>query len=158
MTVYINVPLIKQEKSMSCWHASARMIWAYKYKQCINPLSKVFTANTGVSTAQFVQLAKTLGLETVPSINMSYSWSALAELLRKHGPLWAAGYWYGVPHIVVITGVEPNGKVYINDPAGVKKIHDIKFFNEKVASDVPNPLMYLPNSRANQHGYGTFFE
>jgi len=73
MTVYVNVPLIRQEKSMSCWHASARMIWAFKYKQCINPLNKTYQANTGVTPDQFVQLAKTLGLETVPRINMSYS-------------------------------------------------------------------------------------
>lgn len=158
MTVYTNVPLIKQEHSMSCWHASARMIWGFKFKQSINPLKSVFAKNTGVSPAQFVTLGKTLGLEAVTSINMSYSWMALAQLLNQHGPLWAAGYWYGVPHIVVITGVEPNGTIYINDPSGVKKVHDMKFFNEKIANNVANPIMYLPDSRANQQGYGTYFK
>ncbi len=157
MTVYVNVPLIKQENSMSCWHASARMLWAFKYKQCINPLNKVFKANRGLKPSQFIQLAFTLGLETIPIINQTYSWAALAELLRKHGPLWAAGYWYGLPHVVVITGVEPNGRLYLNDPAGFRRIHDMLFFNEKIASDVSNPLLYLPNSRANAQGYGTYF-
>ncbi len=158
MTVYVNVPLIRQERSMSCWHASARMIWAFKYRQCINPLSNVFSANTGVLPAQFITLARTLGLESVPLINMSYSWTALAELLRMHGPLWVAGYWYGAAHIIVVTGVEPNGTLYINDPAGRKKIHNMSFFNEKIASNVANPIMYLPDSRANQQGYGTFLD
>ncbi len=158
MSRYLNVPLIKQEKSMSCWHASARMLWAFKYKQSINPLKGVYQANTGVSPAQFVTLAKSLGLESVKTINMSYSWTALADLLTKHGPLWVAGYWYGAPHIVVITGVEPNGTVYINDPAGSRKKHDMRFFNEKIASDVSNPIMYLPNSRASQQGYATYFK
>ncbi len=158
MSIYTNVPLIKQEKRMSCWHASARMIWGFKYKQSINPLKSVFTKNSGLLATQFVTLAKSLGLESVPLINMSYSWLALAQLLNRHGPLWVAGDWYGVPHIVVITGVEPNGTVYINDPAGVKKVQDMRFFNEKIASNVANPIMYLPDSRANQQGYGTYFE
>ena len=155
---YLNVPLIRQEKTMSCWHASARMIWAFKYKQCINPMHSTYQANTGINPSQFVALAKTLGLESVPQINMSYSWRAVAELLRQHGPLWVAGYWYGAPHIIVVTGVEPDGKLYVNDPGGGLKVHDIAFFNEKIASDVNNPIMYLPDSRANAHGYGTFFE
>jgi hypothetical protein len=123
----------------------------------VDPLSKVFLADSGVSPAQFVKLAKTLGLETVPSINMSYSWTALAELLRKHGPLWAAGYWYGSPHIIVITGVEPDGRLYVNDPGSGPKVHDMLFFNTKIASGVGNPIMYLPNSRANQQGFQSFF-
>lgn len=155
---YLNVPMIRQEKSMSCWHASARMIWAFKYKQCINPLGSVFAANSGVSPAQFIQLAKGLGLESVPEINMSYAWQAVAQLLRRHGPLWVAGYWYGTPHIIVVTGIDPDGKLYVNDPGLGRRVHDILFLNEKIASDVRNPIMYLPDSRANQHGYGTFFK
>ena len=31
------------------------------------------------------------------------------------------------------------------------------FFNEKIASEVPNPIMFLPDSRANAEGYGSFF-
>ena len=158
MTIYANVPLIRQEKRMSCWHASARMVWGFKYKQCINPLKKIYDKNKGITPKQFVRLASTLGLESVETVNMSYSWMALGELLRRHGPLWAAGYWYGAPHVIVITGVAPNGTLYVNDPAGAKKEHDMLFFNSNLASDVANPIMYLPDSRANAHGFGTFFE
>ncbi|MEX1187912.1 MAG: papain-like cysteine protease family protein [Bacteroidia bacterium] len=158
MSIYTTVPLIKQEKSMSCWHASARMLWAFKYRQSFNPLGHIYAANTGISAPKFVTLARTVGLESVHQINMSYTWSILADLLTRHGPLWAAGYWYRSPHIVVITGVEPSGRIHVNDPAGVRRIWDMRFFNEKIASDVHNPLMYLPNSRANAQGYGTYFQ
>ena len=83
--------------------------------------------------------------------------AAVEEQLKNNGPLWAAGYWYGAPHIIVITGAEPNGKLYVNDPASGPKEHDMKFFNEKIAKDVHNPLMYLPNSRVNPKGYATYF-
>lgn len=155
--IYTNVPVIIQEKEMSCWHASARMIWAFKYQQSIHPLSQTYQANGGLSPAQFVRLAQTLGLESVPEINMSYSWMGIAELLRRHGPLWAAGYWYGFPHIIVVTGVAPDGTLYVNDPGSGRRVHDVGFFNEKIAADVRNPIMYLPNSRATQQGYATVF-
>lgn len=153
---YFNVPLITQEQSMSCWHASARMVWAYKNYQCVHPLPNLYQSNSGASPADFIRLAKELGLETVQIINQSYSWQKLAELLRRHGPLWVAGYWYGVPHIMVLTGAEPNGTIYFNDPAGAYRTHDINFFNQKIASGVNNPIMYLPDSRANAHGLGSF--
>lgn len=158
MSIYTNVPLIKQEKSMSCWHASARMLWAFKYRQSINPLNHVYHENLGISSSQFVELAKSVGLKAVPKVNMSYSWTMLASLLTLHGPLWAAGNWYGPNHIIVITGVSPNGTVYVNDPAGFKKKHDMLFINSKIAKNVDSPILYLPNSRANEQGFGTYFQ
>ena len=156
---YFNVPMIRQEKQMSCWHASARMLWAFKYRQCIDPLSKVFQANTGVSPAQFVDLARELGLETVPEINMTYSWNGVDDLLKRHGPLWAAGKWYGPNHIIVVTGVDADGTLYVNDPGlGQPRVHDMRFFNDKIAKSVRNPSMYLRNSRATAAGFSRVFD
>jgi len=155
---YITVPMIRQEKQQSCWHASARMLWAFKHRQSIDPLSNVFQANTGVSPAQFVDLARELGLKTVPEINMSYPWNGVDDLLRRHGPLWAAGRWYGVNHIVVVTGVDPDGTLYVNDPGtGRRRIHDMRFFNDRIANTVRNPIMYLPNSQATAAGFSRVF-
>jgi len=154
---YTGVPMIRQEKRKSCWHASARMLWGFKYKQCINPLRKAFDTNVGISPKQFVALAKELGLATVRSINMSYTSAWLDNLLRQHGPIWAAGYWYGPPHVIVITGVNAKGAVYVNDPGFGRRVHNMRFFNEKVASNVANPLMFLPNSVANRQGFAAAF-
>lgn len=141
---------------MSCWHAAARMIWAFKFRQSINPLGKTYAANTGLSPADITRLAKTLGLETIPSVNASYSWEGLAELLRKHGPLWVVGYWDGPLHAIVITGVEPDGSVYANDPAKGRRQETIMWFNTKLAK-FSDPIMYLPNSRGTTQGYATYF-
>lgn len=153
---YFNVPLIKQEKNMSCWHASARMIWAFKNYQSINPLPNLYDKNSGASLGDFIRLANELGLESVKEIIQSYTWEYFAELLRRHGPLWVAGYWYGFAHIMVLTGVEPDGTVYFNDPAGIRRVHNMAFLNNKIAFDVSNPIMYLSDSRANAHGLGSF--
>lgn len=67
----LDVPISAQIKDMSCWRASARMIWDYKKIE--------------------------------------------------------------------------SGKVYVNDPGPPKKkVHDIGWFNKKIAKDVPIPMMYLP--------------
>ena len=152
--IYVNVPLIRQEKNMSCWHASARMIWAFKNYQCIHPMPSTFDTNTGLNAKDFIRLAKELGFKSVPAINMTYLWRGLAELLRRHGPIWAAGYWYGAPHIIVITGVDPSGTVYVNDPGHHgRTTGTMEWFNKKIAHDVSHPLMFLPGAGANSEGY-----
>jgi hypothetical protein len=76
---------------------------------------------------------------------MTYDAGFLDGLLSRYGPIWAAGYWYGAAHIIVTTGVDPNGTVYVNDPdPPARKVHDMAWFNEKVAKEVPYPMMYLP--------------
>ncbi len=141
---YCNVPLIRQEMAMSCWHASARMLWAWRHLQSIHPLPAVYTRNAGLTPAGFVRLATALGLQSVPEINMSYTSGAVDRLLRNYGPLWAAGYWYGAPHIIVITGVDADGTLYVNDPGHpVARVHDMGFFNQKIAADVANPILYM---------------
>lgn len=75
---------------------------------------------------------------------MSYNWTFLDNLLRQRGPIWAAGLWNGFPHIIVITGVDQDGKLYVNDPALGMQQRDMGWFNERIATDVPIPMMYLP--------------
>jgi hypothetical protein len=93
----------------------------------------------------FVDLAKAVGLKTVPQARMCYDWTFVDDLLRHHGPIWAAGTWNGVNHIVVITGVDPNGTLYVNDPAfPIPQIRNIAWFNDRIATDISIPMMYLP--------------
>ncbi len=141
----MGVPKIRQESSMSCWHASARMLYGYKRRASINPLPAAYTANAGLTGQQFIALAKTVGLRTVPQVNQSFDWSYLDNLLRVYGPIWAAGRWNGFPHIIVIVGAFADGKIAYIDPAdGLQHGQDMKWFNEKIASEVAIPMMYLP--------------
>ena len=140
-----NVPLFKQEKENSCWHASARMLYGYKRLACTHPLPKTYDDNRGLNANKFVDLAKVVGLKTLPRVNMSYDWTFVDQMLRQHGRIWAAGVWNGLPHIVVITGVDSNGTLYVNDPAfAVPQQRNMGWFNDRIAKDVPLPMMYLP--------------
>jgi len=139
-----NVPLIRQEKLMACWHASARMLYGYKRLACVDPLPATYKANTGLTARRFVELAKAVGLRTLPRVNMTYDWTFVDQVIQRYGPIWAAGMWNGSPHIVVITGVDSNGTLYVNDPAfGTPQVRDLAWFNSRIAKDVSVPMMYL---------------
>jgi hypothetical protein len=121
------------------------MLYGHKKLACIDPLPSSYQSNAGLSASNFIKLAKAVGLRTLPRVNMSYDWTFLDDLLRRYGPIWAAGMWNGVPHIIVITGVDSNGTLYVNDPAfGTPQLRDLGWFNSKIAKDVPIPMMYLP--------------
>jgi len=153
-----DVPLIHQEKEMSCWHAAARMLWAFRKYQSIHPLPDVYDKNNGISVPEFVTLAKELGLNSVSKIVMTYHWTGVAELLNQYGPLWVAGYWWGVPHIIVVTGVDKDGTLHINDPDKGKDKYNMLFFNKKIASDVSNPIMYLATKPSNAEIFAQMFK
>lgn len=140
----IGVPLIHQEKSMACWHASARMIYEYKRRACADPLPDTYTSNTGITANDFIRLAKALGLQTLPKVSTTYNWTFIDSMLRRYGPIWAAGNWNGAPHIIVVTGADSDGTLYVNDPAFyMPQTRDIEWFNERIATEVPVPMMYL---------------
>lgn len=148
--VKLNVPLVAQTKNNSCWNAAAQMLWYYSQGRTqragpMNSLSDKFEENNGVSLADFIRLAKSVGLMPVPDLD-SYSELILAAILRTFGPIWCAGQWYGVKHIIVLTGVE-SGKVFINDPdQGKAKEHTLEWFNQKL-DKVPNRLMVKDPAR-----------
>ena len=141
----LDVMHIMQEKQNNCWHASARMLYGYRKAACINPLPQEFTNDQGLQPEQFIALARDLGLDTLPHVNQSFSWRFIDDNLQSYGPIWAAGQWNGVNHIVVITGVDENGTLYVNDPAfGAPVVHDMAWFNAKIDKNVDIPMMYLP--------------
>ena len=141
----LDVMHIMQEKQNNCWHASARMLYGYRKSACINPLPQEFTNDQGLQPEQFIALARDLGLDTLPHVNQSFSWRFIDDNLQYYGPIWAAGQWNGVNHIVVITGVDENGTLYVNDPAfGASVVRDMAWFNAKIDKNVDIPMMYLP--------------
>jgi sugar phosphate isomerase/epimerase len=122
------------------------MLYGFKRQACIHPLPPRFDANQGVTAEQFIDLAQDVGLETLPRVNQSYGWRWLDDALRRYGPIWAAGQWNGANHIVVITGVDPGGAVYVNDPAfAAPVVRNIAWFNERIDKNVEVPMMWLPD-------------
>lgn len=141
----LDVPHIRQERQMNCWHASGRMLWAYKYQQSINPLPQRYADNEGIGAEEFIDLARELGLQTLPQVNQSFGWQFIDSCLNSYGPIWSAGQWNGVNHIVVVTGVDEDGTLYVNDPAFASPvIKNVPWFNQKIDKNVPIPMMYLP--------------
>tara|TARA_B100000315_G_scaffold20387_1_gene18008 strand:+ start:385 stop:756 length:372 start_codon:yes stop_codon:yes gene_type:complete len=106
-----------------------------------------WNANTGINLNDFIRLAQVEGLVSIRSPILILREQQLEVLLRNKGPIWCAGRWDGVPHIVVLTGVE-NGKVYINDPSPIKgrRVETLAWFNQKLDKHVQNCMMYKPRS------------
>ncbi len=142
--IRLNVPMIYQEKQASCWHASARMLWAYRNRQSIHPLPADYDADMGLQPNDFSRLALTLGLYAVPFLPNYFTARYLANLLQSLGPLWVAGEWYGFPHIIVVTGANSNGNILVNDPDTGPRQHDILWFNSRIHSHLSIPMMWLP--------------
>jgi len=72
---------------------------------------------------------------------MAYTSDDIKSLLVTHGPLWAAGNWYGVGHAIVITGIDGE-TVHLNDPdGGVKKTGLVNWFNTMRFRTWPDALL-----------------
>ena len=127
----LNVPVEAQTSSDTCWHAAASMIWHYSQQQTgamgpMNTLRRDFERNRPINT--WGALAKLVGLREVGS-DKAYTSDEMRALLMEHGPLWAAGNWFGVGHIIVVTGIERE-TVYFNDPdGGQQKLGRLSWFN-----------------------------
>lgn len=145
--IKLEVPLIAQEKSNCCWHTSAYMIWLYwqQHGKGAGPMNTVASSyevadTRGIGPATFITLANKIGLYRLPVKNY-HSEADLFSYLKAGGPVWSAGFWFGVGHIIVLTGVGKD-KVYFNDPdQGVKKEGTVKWFNEKLSSQLQGCLM-----------------
>jgi ABC-type bacteriocin/lantibiotic exporter with double-glycine peptidase domain len=151
--IQLDVPLAAQEKDNCCWHTSAYMIWVYwqQHGKGAGPMNTVASSyavadTQGIGPSEFITLAKKVGLKALPVKNQ-HTEADLYTYLRDGGPVWCAGYWFGVGHIIVLTGTG-KGKVYFNDPdRGVRKEGTVKWFNEKLSSQLPGCLMVKDQAR-----------
>ncbi len=115
------VPLLPQSQNMACWYAAAQMViqWRRTTTQSseisiMDPAESMpdvarFIANNGITDAQIVGLSQRLGLKRIPPLSPTED--AVADWLRRYGPIWVNG----TTHIVVIAGIRPD-KLYIHDP------------------------------------------
>ena len=125
--VVSGMTLIPQERDMSCWWASSKMLVKWhrdnrgKTDDILDP-SQVpstiweFIKNDGISDAYIATLARNLGFKSVPP--MTPTLSQIKDWLEIYGPLWVNGW----RHITVIAGVRNTGadpEVLVYDPAPV---------------------------------------
>lgn len=144
MSVKLDVPLVAQRASMECWYASACMVAYFRRPGPRLGLPDKWEPNRGIGLADFIRLAQAEGLKSIVTPGGSLTPQQLETFLSNYGPIWCAGRWDGVPHIVVLTGVDGQ-TVYINDPnpAKGKRTETLAWFNQKL-DRVPNCMMYQP--------------
>ena len=145
MSIKLVVPLVTQKLSNECWYASMCMVAYYRVAGPRLGLPQVWKENKGLYTYDFIKLAKTEGMKSILTPTNDLSSAQLETLLRNYGPLWCAGEWDGVGHVVVLTGVE-GGQVFINDPSPYKnkRVESVQWFNEK-RWKISDALLYMAN-------------
>jgi hypothetical protein len=145
MSKSFSVPIIVQSKSKNCWHAGASMIWAYWQgvtgrQGPMNTEAAEWEDNKGISDC--IALGEKTGLVPIIHRPWYYSTKSIELLLRNYGPLWCAGYWYGLPHIIVLTGVDEDF-IFLNDPGdGIRKTETVSWFNMHLANHIDGCLLY----------------
>ncbi|MBT0956686.1 hypothetical protein IV417_04760 [Alphaproteobacteria bacterium KMM 3653] len=130
---------------MSCWYASACMVAYYRSPGPRQGLPAKWAANTGITLADFSSLAAAEGLKSLLTPAADLTENQLETILANNGPIWSAGFWDGVGHIVVLTGVD-KGRVFINDPSptvGARE-ESLAWYNAKLAKPGANVMMYMP--------------
>jgi len=142
MAIKLKVPFCKQRVSMECWYASACMVaWHFEAGPRLG-IPNVWKKNRGLNPVEFARLAKNEHLRPLAGANRVWTSASLENLLLIKGPIWCAGYWFGLPHVVVLTGVD-GSIVYFNDPDGAKeKQGTVDWFNQKLANVIPDCMMY----------------
>lgn len=131
----LNLTLIPQDKTLSCWYASAQMLiqWRRNARQrtearLLDPSESPqwmqrYVANDIIPWAQIRQFAQDLGLVPLPLVSPSPR--ALLGWLQQYGPIWADGTKFvtaggreiSYGHVVVIGGISLNpDRILIFDP------------------------------------------
>jgi len=102
----------------------------------------------GLRPDQFILLAQRNGLVSPllppsPAHGGGFTYNQLETLLQLHGPLWCA---FGYGHIVVLKGAVMS-TLLIHDPqGGANHAHTIAEFNNLLAWDTPDCIMFLPGT------------
>jgi hypothetical protein len=153
----LDVPLIPQTKTNSCWHASIRMVKAYAGVATKTGVQKNQSFQKAwvndVGTRDYTGLAHVEEFKMLSAYRPKYTVESLLNTLRRFGPIWVNttdGFTW--QHAVVITGVsnEMGGdEVFINDPwpidtgtSDVKSLVDFNKISENTAQ-----MYYPPNAK-----------
>jgi hypothetical protein len=149
MHILLDVPLVAQASTNTCWNAAAQMLWEYRQLKTgmygpMNSISSKYSQNKTLKAQDFRALAKSVGLKKIRIHTRMHSSGEFGHLLERFGPLWCAGRWDYSEHIIVLTGIDGH-IVYYNDPAygGHKKSNTLHWFDVGLDTDVDGCLMYL---------------
>ena len=150
MSLLYDVPVVSQTKLNDCWNAAAQMIWTYwqgvSHNQGpMNSLQQKFGNDQPIFPNEFVKLAQAAGLVKLVVSNPRHHYYGHVELektLRKYGPLWCAGKWYGQNHVIVLIGIRGH-TILLNDPyLGAPKAESVMWFNTHLDKPVDGCIMY----------------
>jgi hypothetical protein len=154
----MDVPLIPQTKSNSCWHASIRMVKAYAGvatltgQQKTEAFQKEWHEDKG--TRDYTGLARAEGFTMLSANRPQFTVPSLLNTLQRFGPIWTNttdGFLW--QHAVVITGVtdEMGDVVFINDPWPIdtgKKGHIVPLEDFNKVAAITAQMYYPPNARS----------
>jgi predicted double-glycine peptidase len=142
MSLKLVVPVMAQTQPCECWYVAACMV-AYFY--AAGPrlgVPRVWKESDkrGIRPTEFSELAQNEGLTPIV-VAPVWSSKLLEQQLRSRGPIWCAGFWDGLGHVIVLSGVDAE-TVYFNDPAGGRRRSGtLNWFNTKLARTVPNCML-----------------
>ena len=145
--IRLDVPLVCQNRSRSCWYAAACMVSYYREAGPRPGLKDVWDDNRRLMPDQIDRLIQAENLSVFPHpVTGRFSGPDLYAALLRVGPLWCGGKWYGNGHVIVLTGVDSN-YVYFNDPEpmgeGTKDEREpISWFNDNLAWSMKNSILF----------------
>ena len=142
--------VLKQHGFMACWYAGAEMVSYYHRAGPRNGLPTVWEPDKGLTVSTIAKLAAAEGLKNVRPPG-AITRDVLLNLLKLHGPIWAAGkYLDGHPtagHVVVLTGIQSSFVLY-NDPWEPKaKKRPVEWFIKNLYS-LSNALLAKDQTRS----------
>ena len=132
MALNFDVPMIGQGNSKCCWYACYAMMYGWKKR----PLSEVaqrikkagIPTNDALYSEQWGKTRDAMGLISYRVGHLTESLANLTDILQKHGPMWCAGdFLLGSPHAIVISGVNDEGRLRINDPYEIYKYQSYNY-------------------------------
>jgi hypothetical protein len=109
MSIIYDVPMVNQIDTNLCWHASAEMIWLYWQQVTdkqgpMNTLLQRYAGNKALPVKEARAFAEKVGFKPVVDTPIPFYFNnsqIIEDTLRKFGPLWCGGNWYGRGHVIV---------------------------------------------------------
>jgi hypothetical protein len=153
MSIIYDVPMVNQIDTNLCWHASAEMIWLYWQQVTdkqgpMNTLLQRYAGNKALPVREARAFAEKVGFKSVVDTPIPFYFNnsqIIEDTLRKFGPLWCGGNWYGRGHVIVLTGIDAEqSMVHLNDPGqgGLWRTESVAWFNLSLYSHRDGCTLY----------------